>query len=265
MRLRRRYLAAFRRVPAPAHQVIKPVTPADRWFVYFVYSPEGSLSAAHRFTLARLRDMNERVFVVVASKAPEAIDQDLRSSADALYWKALSGYDFSAYALALRAVAAQSPHASALVLNDSVYGPFVDLRPFIERSPWDLLGFTASSHTENHIQSYAFMLRDVTARRVQALAEVLPADFAYAINVDVIDAQELQLARIASQTMSVGACWYGVHPAVPDPMLTLPQQLLAAGSPFIKRSVVGGKHYRVFQPHAQEALRELLAGAGHPV
>ena len=264
-RVKRVCRGLFHRWPAPRYEVIKPLSQRDLWFVYFVYAPDGSLSAAHRFTLARLRDMNVNLFVVMACGSPSQIGDDVTTMADALYWKALDGFDFSAYTIALRAVAEVSPHATVYVQNDSVYGPLCDVRPFIEHAPWEMLGFTASSGQENHIQSYAFVLRDVTPTRMSALADVLPLDTAYSHIFDVIECQEVRLARVAAQSMSVGACWFGNTKDLPDPVLARPVELVNAGFPFVKRSIYGGKHHETFAPHAQDELRDLLMRAQHPV
>lgn len=255
----------FRRIAPPACAIVKPLSQRGLWFVYFVFSPLGLLSPAHRFTLSRLRDMGAGVFVVFASSDVSNVPADAIDLADALYWKSLDGYDFSAYAIAIRAVAEHSPHATVFVMNDSVLGPLSDLRPFSEQSPWDMLGFTASSLHENHVQSYAFVVRDVSRKRAAALAAVLPADYAYSAGDDVIKCQELCLARVASNHMSVGACWYGVFEDLPDPTLSRPVELIGAGFPFMKRSVFGGKHHLKFQPRAQDALRYILVNAKHPV
>jgi lipopolysaccharide biosynthesis protein len=255
----------FRRKPPPPYQMIKPLSQRDLWSIYFVYSPDGSLSPAHRYTLSRLRDMKMKVFIIIASDSPQQISDEVKSVADALYWKGLGGYDFSAYGIALRAVAEHSPDATVYMQNDSVFGPFYDVRPFIQHSPWDLLGFTASSLLENHIQSYAFVMRELSPGRVAALGDVLPTEFAYSISFDVIECQEVRLAHVASKTMSVGACWYSVHEQVADPVLCRPAELVEAGLPYLKKSVLGGKHHEIFQPHAQEQLREILVRAHHPV
>lgn len=267
---KRQYWLSFRREarrllrsrPAPAHQVLKPLHPRDCWFTYFIFAPDGRLSESHRFTLRRLRDMNRGVFVVCAAPGPGEVPQELFDLADALYWKATSGYDFSAYALALRAIAEHSAHAHVLMLNDSVFGPFSDLRPFVDRTQWELTGFTASSLHENHIQSYAFVLRNVSSARLDHLRLAFPPDRAFDDAGDVILCQELCFARLASRHMTVGACWYGIFEEVRDPTLVKPLELLDAGFPFMKKSVFG-KHIG-FQAQAQEALHSRLVLAGHP-
>ena len=260
--IRREARRLLRSRPAPAHQVLKPLHPRDCWFAYFVFAPDGVLSDSHRFTLQRLRDMNRGVLVVCAAPGADSVPKELFDLVDALYWKATSGYDFSAYTLALGAIADHSPGADVLVLNDSVVGPFTDLRPFIDRTPWGLTGFTASSLAENHLQSYAFVLRNVVPGLLQRLRSVFPPDIAFDDAGDVILCQELSFARVASRHMTVGACWYSVFERVPDPTLVKPLELLDAGFPFMKTSVLG-KHSG-FQAHAQEALQDRLKLAGHP-
>jgi hypothetical protein len=249
--------------PPPARLALKPLAPRDAWLVCFVFSPQGVLSTSHVYTLQRLRDMGLGVFVVCAAPDAQQVPAQLFGLSDALYWKALSGYDFSAYELALSAIARESPHATVFIMNDSVFGPFVDLRPFMQRSPWQLTGFTASSLHENHVQSYAFVMRDVDAQRVCQLRPALPEDYAYDRSGDVVLCQELYFTRVAARHMTVGACWHSVFERIPDATLVKPLELLDAGFPFMKKSVLG-KH-AVFQAHAQQALRERLSSFGHPL
>ena len=243
---------------APPHQMLRPVAPAPLWACYFVYLPEGGLTPAHLFTLARLRTGPRKILAVCAAPSVEAVPAELNELADALIWKGLSGYDFSAYAIALRAIAAASPGADLLVLNDSVLGPFANVEPMLSEAPWALTGFTASAMFENHIQSYAFALRGVTAATVAALAEVLPEGRACDRYRDVVNLQETRFARVAAGSMSVGALF---HAEGGDPSLDAAQQLLEQGFPFLKRSLLG--RYADHQDEA--ALRAFLEARGHPL
>jgi hypothetical protein len=244
--------------PAPPHHVLRPVTPAPLWACYFVYLPEGGLTPAHRFTLARLREGERKILAVCAAPRLEAVPAELGELADALIWKGLSGYDFSAYAIALRAIAGASPGAGLLVLNDSVLGPFAGVEPMLAAAPWALTGFTASAMFENHIQSYAFALRAVTGESVAALAGVLPEGRACDRYRDVVNLQETRFARVASQAMTVGALF---HAEGGDPSLDAAQHLLGVGFPFLKRSLLG--RYADHQDEA--ALRAFLTAQGHPL
>jgi hypothetical protein len=93
---------------------------------------------------------------------------------------------------------------------------------------------------------------------MESLRAVLPARIAYNRPHDVVLLQELQMARIASASMSVGALWFSPDAGrVADPTLVRPFELLGAGHPFLKRSLLT-KHAR-FQQRARvlDALRDL--------
>lgn len=249
------------RIPAPAHELIVPPRGDGPWIVYFAYLPHGQLDLAHRFALDRLRTLGRRLLVVCGAPTPAAVPAELAAAADALLWKSLPGFDFSAYSLGLRALAKHCPGTDALVLNDSTFGPFVDLRLWLDRVRWDLTGFTATSSGENHVQSYAFHLRDITPTRLKMLSSVLPEKHAFERYWSVVFWQETRFARIASRSMSVGSLLYADNPEVPDPTLQFALPLAAAGFPFLKRSLLG----KLSHLAPREETLATLAAAGYPV
>jgi hypothetical protein len=236
--------------------------PADRWNCLFLFCPTGSLDDDQHGILRRIRALRGRLLIVAAlpdgSMPPPALD-----IADALVSKELRGFDFSAYRLALDLVARHSPGADAYLQNDSVLGPLVDLDPLVDDAPWDLTGFMASAAIENHISSFAFIVRAVTPERVAMLAPAMPPHQSYDRFTDVVLMQETRLARCAAGGMSVGSYWFAADaPVVPglperllrritrgtnppaldlrgDPMLGMPLDLARQGFPFIKRSLFG--------------------------
>jgi hypothetical protein len=246
---------------APQSSVIRAVTPRERWTAYFLYAPDGQLTPAHRYTLARLRALQRGLLVVCAVPSPAAIPAQVLDLADAVLWKSLDGYDFSAYGLALREVAAGASGADLLLMNDSVLGPFNDLTPVLDRPTWTLTGFTAWSAFENHVQSYAWHLRGVTPQTVRALRTVLPAHAAFHHFQQVVNCQETRLARVAAGVMSVGAFWYAPTQDLGDPSLRYAVPLIGAGFPFLKRSLAGGK---LAGRADQQTVRRLLEDRGHP-
>lgn len=235
---RRSVRTLLRARSAPRYAVLKLPDQRDEWIVYFIYSPDGTLTEDRIFTLSRLRDLGIPVLAVCASHAPDRMDPRLAGFADALIWKDLSGYDFSAYAIALDVIATRSPGASVCVINDSVFGPFSDLRPVLRHPQWDFIGFTASSLFENHIQSYAFVARNVTPQFMRGMRSIFPVRYAYNRPGDVILCQELPMARVAHRHGRVGALWYGEPGAVRDPTLNRPLELVDAGFPFLKKSLL---------------------------
>lgn len=246
---------------SPEWHAIVPVSKQAHWTVYFLFAPDGRFDPAHGFTLARLRDAGHRLMVVCATSSPLTVPPEVRQFADALYWKGLTGYDFSAYSAALREIGRISSHATVMVINDSVYGPFTNVRHVIDHPPWELTGFTAAAEIENHIQSYAFVLKEVTRTRMISLASVMFPILALSAVDDVIQVQESRFARVASRTMRVGSFWYADGAQVVNPSLDRPVELVAAGFPFLKRSLTGKLQNR--QNIAE--IRELLFTLGHPV
>lgn len=131
----------------------------------------------------------------------------------------------------------------------------------MDHPPWELTGFTATAELENHIQSYAFVLQDVTRRRMLSLASVMFPVLALSEVNDVIQVQESRFARVASRSMRVGSFWYADGVQVVNPSLDRPVELVQAGFPFLKRSLTGKLQSR----HDVSKIRELLFTLGHPV
>jgi lipopolysaccharide biosynthesis protein len=257
---RRKVLRALlrRAVPRPQSVVVKAAQPNARWALYFIYAPEGQLLPVHRFTLARLRDEGFAILAVCAGTARADVPQGIATYADAICWKAPGGYDFSAYAIGLELLARHSPGANVLVLNDSVLGPFHALRRYVDRVEWNFTGFTASGVIENHVQSYAFVVADVTPAKVRRMWPVLFPYLAFDGRADVIFCQETRLARIVSRQMSTGSLWY--YPAG-DLTLLAPLELLDEDFPFVKRSLLTDRYPVTDRPR----LVERLARLGHPL
>ncbi|MCC5869129.1 MAG: hypothetical protein JJU27_11485 [Gammaproteobacteria bacterium] len=256
----RRLTGIFHARRRPAHQVIRELTAKESWLVYFAYLPDSTIGPHHLFSLARLRDLGRPVFVICATPSTGRVPPEFLDYSDALYWKHVSGYDFSAYTLAIESIAEHSTGASALFMNDSMYGPFCDLCPFIDSSPWALSGFTGSGSQENHIQSYSFILKSIDDIRVTQLRSVLYKHFSFSHVDPVISLQELRLARVAARAMPVGAFWYGDGTLIDDPCLRRPFELLAAGFPYLKRSLLG----KMAKFQSVEQTREILTRFNHP-
>jgi len=245
----------------PAYSLIKPVFPAPRWTCYFIYLPDAQLSEAHRFTLRKLRAIGRPILVICATPNLDRMPSDLLDLCDALFWKSLPGYDFSAYRIGLDAIANGSPHADVFVLNDSVYGPFIQLEPFLSDPPWDLTGFTAFSLVENHIQSYAFHIKDVTTKLVSCLGPAMPRNLVCDDYRSVVYLQETRLARIAAKHMSVGSFWYADAARCGDPTIYSGLDMMEYGFPFMKKSLFT----RNKGLYDVDTLNRALLDRGHPL
>lgn len=256
-----RLISKWQREPASVFRAVKPPSQQQRWFLYFLYLPDGQLTQAHRFTLNRLTNEGVPLMLVCACPVSHPVLKELDLVCQALYWKEVSGWDFCAYALGMTALAQHSSGSDVLVMNDSVYGPFVPLLPFLERAPWRLTGFTGNNQGENHIQSYAFIVRQLDAGFMQQLADIFDTRHRYRQQRAVVICQESRLASQAAGKCSVGAYWFTTSTEASDLCLGWPKQLLASGFPFMKRSLLG-KFADVFTP--AEEMRALLQSLGHP-
>lgn len=259
----------------PATATIRAPFPALRWNCLFLFAPDASLDHDQRRILARVRALKGRLLLVVATPCRDHLPSGM-DIADALIWKDLPGFDFSAYSVALTALARHAPGTTAYVQNDSVLGPFGDLDALVARAHWDLTGFLASSAIENHISSFAFVLKGVTSNRLKALRPAITDHFGRPNFGDVVMLQETLLARTAARNMTVGSFWYlasrPTEPSIPahifrrfglmrspdidmrdDATLSFPLDLLDRGFPFLKRSL--------FTKFAHVADREALAVA----
>jgi len=249
----------------PPWQQIKPLTPRPEWTVYFLFLPDGQLSVSHRFTLARLRDLGMPILAVCAMRAPGDVPRELHGLCDALLWKGVDGYDFSAYKLALWQISRRSPGANVFVLNDSLYGPFFDVRALLQSASWDLTGFMGSNAITNHIQSYAFALKNVTPFRMARLAPVFFPFTSVSDRDAVIHLQELRLARVAARSMTVGSLWFADADAIGNPTIKRPLEIIEAGFPFLKRMLLTKPLSFTKCPESKEALLDRLRQLGHPV
>ncbi len=258
----RRWRALRNAAAMPQSLVLKPAEAKPEWILYFVYAPAGRLDGGHLFTLDALKASGLPVLAVVATDVPRSVPEAIVQSCDAVIWKALSGYDFSAYAIGLEAIADRSPGADVLVFNDSMFGPFHDLRPFLSGAPWDLTGFMATDGSrQRHIQSYAFVMKDVRRERLRDMGDVFTTEFAFDDARSTICSRELWMARRASDTMSVGSYWFGAVRDVLDPTLSKAIELVDAGFPFMKRSLLTKQsHYQ-----RTEDVVSCLGRQGHPV
>lgn len=257
----RRWKAKRAKEAGPAWKAIVPAVQRQRWLVYFVFLADGKLDAGHLFTLDRLAQEDASLLVICACPDGHPVLQELQSRSDALYWKATNGWDFSAYAIALSELARHSPGADVLVLNDSVFGPFRPLVPFMDAAPWRLTGLTGNAVEENHVQSYAFVVKSIDGELMDTLSPVMSTQWSYNAADPVILLQETLMARVVHSHIGVGAYFYTDGSRYEDLCLNCPEQLLEAGFPLLKRSLLG-KFTGVFQD--PKGMQALLRRQGHP-
>ena len=230
--------------------------PAPAWSVVFLYAPDGTLDAGQHFTLQRLAQLPRKLLVVLAAPDP-AVADTIPVDADAVLWKALPGYDMAGFAIALHHLADRSPGADVFVMNDSVFGPLAPLEPLLERARWRLTGLLGSAEIENHVQSFAFHLRDVTPALLDALDPLFSRAFAYAAFEPTTLLKEVPLTRRVARIGDAGALWFSPEG---NASILQPFALLDDGFPFLKRSLIG-KYGHLAN---REDVLDALARSGHP-
>ncbi|MDM7950751.1 hypothetical protein [Hydrogenophaga sp.] len=252
----------MRRAPAPASLTIKSPANPGRWVLYFIFLPDGQLTPAHRFSLERLAQEDLQLMLVCACPPGHPVLDELLPQCDSLVWKESSGWDFCGYAIGLAELAEHASGSDVLVMNDSVYGPFSPVAPFIDQAPWRLTGFTGNNQNENHIQSYAFIIKCIDGAFIKHLSSILTKTFRYRMQESVVLCQENPMARKVAEKYTVGSYWFTTSIEANDLCLGWPKQLLEAGFPFMKRSLVG-KFANAFNSAAE--MGNLLRSLGHPV
>lgn len=257
IRLRRIRNLMTRKIAFPEYRIIKPIVRAARWCVYFVYAPENKIFDSHIYTINKLKSLGSRLLIVYASATNENIPKDLLDSADALYWKALDGFDFSAYTIALHGICENSHGADVFLMNDSVYGPFNDVVEKLEASRWKLTGVTATADVENHLQTYAFHIKGLEKVDLSNLKTVMSQGFCFNHFGAVVLNQETRFSRVASKAMSVGALEYC---SGRDLSLASPAERETKELSFLKRSLVEGKYKHLYP---QQGLEEILSNKQH--
>lgn len=252
LRLRQmRFLTTDSR-PFPRYEIVRRAQAAGVWTILFLFCPDGLVSRAQAATLASLRALPRRLFLVCATGGREQLPESLLKDADALAWKALPGFDFSAYAIALHEICALPGPSDVYVQNDSVFGPRCDMGAFLAPSEWGLAGLTASSHLIDHVQTYAFRLPRLTSGLLASLGSVFSTRTALSSFDANVLCKELELTRRVARVANVGSLWYETDPGV-DPTLQRLRELNNQDFPFMKRSLLG-KHVRFLTPELRVEL-----------
>jgi hypothetical protein len=262
LQLRRLYVFAKHVRSFPRSRVVYTGTRGDApWVVYFCYFEGPEVPPQHAFTIRRLKAEGLSVLVVHACDKESATSAFESHGVDGLIWKERRGYDFSGYTVGLHHLVSRLGCVDAIVMNDSVLGPFHSLRRVCEESPWGFTAFVINGAVTPHCMGSAFILKGLDGRRLQGLASVLARWFSFNSQGPVVMLQETRLAAVASKSMSVGAQFSPLPNAgVTYLPLGNPEGMLQLGFPFLKRSIFD-KFSGLFD---QTHYRRVLVKLGHP-
>jgi lipopolysaccharide biosynthesis protein len=195
-----------------------------------------------------VREFQSFGYVVVVSSACETPDDlvwDTSVCTDELVVirKRNVGYDFGSWSVALRLIPEIAQSGRVIIANDSMTGPFVTLRPLLERfesTSADVWGLTDSQQFEPHLQSYLLgfrggVLADRTLRAFWDGVRDLPD------KQEVIFKYEIGLSRLLREEGYVQVPAFSqelfVQPGQ-NPVIVGWKRLLERGFPFLKREIL---------------------------
>lgn len=205
--------------------------------LFVTFSPTGRVTEP---ALVQARTWAAQGFAVIAIVVVNDLNLfDTRQDLDfcrGLLVRTNIGYDFGAWAAAMRGIPDLHKARSVAIANDSVYGPFdnfVDMLGRVRASPADIVGLTESQEIRPHFQSFVIFFKHNAVRsRIfrRFWRSVRSGDRQW-----VIDRYELQLV---SQFKKFGLTAEALFPTAAgepgNPTLSNWRALIQSGFPFIK-------------------------------
>ncbi|MCZ4340479.1 glycosyltransferase [Sphingomonadaceae bacterium G21617-S1] len=242
-------------------ETVKPLDlPAGAEIALFVtHSRSGKIKPHVLPYVHALKRAGIGVFLIATVDRPVDLPADLIALADAVMVRRNAGYDFGAWAHALRLNPKLYGASTLYLLNDSVLparddGRIAALVDRVRASQADLIGLTESHEWRWHIQSYflAVKPRLLTSRAFHAFMN----DIRLLTRKDhVIRAYEVRLAEMTEQVGYDVELLYPSATAI-NPTLFGWRQLVAAGMPFVKLLLLRGQFEQVDITGWQDVLAE---------
>lgn len=249
-----------------AAEIVKPLAPVTgREVALFVtHSRSGKIKPNVLPYVRALKAAGLDVFLIATVDRPVDLPADLLDLVDAAMVRRNAGYDFAAWAHALRLHPGLYGASTLYLLNDSVLpakdeARIVDLVERVRRSEADLVGLTESHEWRWHVQSYflAIKPRLLGSRGFHGFM----ADVRLLTRKDhVIRAYEVRLAEIAEEYGSAVEVLYPSDTAI-NPTLFGWRDLVGRGMPFVKMLLLRGQ----FDAIDIDGWRDVLADAGFDV
>lgn len=153
------------------------------------------------------------------------------------------GYDFGSWSVALAALPAVASADRTLLVNDSMAGPFISLRPLLEEfdaTTIDVWGLTDTYQFGHHLQSYFLGFADgILAER--PLREFWANIRHEADKGQIIMRSEIGLSRLLEEEGYLRSPAFSHESLVvagQNPVIIGWRTLLARGFPFLKREIL---------------------------
>lgn len=243
------------------HGSLEHVHAADRVALIAHFDPGARLSPSVRALVAALDD--EGWVPVVVSASPRAPDAyDLPGSA-AVILRPNLGYDFGSWATALRMLPEARAGAEVILANDSMVGPFAPLDVLmgrVEASGADVWAATSSLQLAPHLQSYFLRFAPGVLDRPE-LVEFFAGVRHLTNKVAIVRRYELGLTRVirrAGLRSAAGFPAASLGAGRANPTTAAWRELMVAGHPFFKRTLLHDPRVRVERAVLAEAVREIF-------
>jgi lipopolysaccharide biosynthesis protein len=141
---------------------VSPATAAARRACVFAhYDERGEFADYARYYLEALQEHVSQLVVVSTAPLQSAAREYLEQRGVQLIVRPNEGYDFYSYRVGIATLDLVGLD-ELVICNDSVYGPFRPLEELFQRAaadPADLVGLTASTEIDFHLQSYFLLFR----------------------------------------------------------------------------------------------------------
>lgn len=221
-----------------------PVTGQDRVAVVAHYSTSSQATKSFERLISSIQGAGYVVVVSSTCTDPAPLRWSLgRPDEVTVLRRPNVGYDFGSWAVALEAFPDIRQSRNVIVANDSMVGPFLDLRAHLERfeaSRSDAWGLTSNYQFEPHLQSYFLGFRESILDSKQL------RQFWNDIRIEptkdqVIQRYELGLSRLLLAEGYILDAEFDAARVVGhdfNPVIIGWNRLLELGYPFVKRELV---------------------------
>lgn len=250
-------------VPA---EIVKPfdLPPGGEVALFVTHSRSGKIKPNVLPYVRALKQAGIAIFLVATVDRPVDLPAELLDIVDAAMVRRNAGYDFAAWAHALKLYPGLFGAGTLYLVNDSVV-PAADLARIgavverVRRSGADLIGLTESHEWRWHVQSYFLAIKPglLASRSFHGFM----GDVRLLTRKDhVIRAYEVRLAEIAEEAGRSVEILFPSATAI-NPTLFGWRELLGQGMPFVKVLLLRG----AFDAIDIEGWRDVLAEAGFDV
>lgn len=234
---------------------------AARVAVVAHFDPGGTLSPSVRALVSALDD--EGYLPVIVSASPDGPDLDSLPKSAVVLVRPNVGYDFGSWATALHLLPSARSTAEVLLVNDSMVGPFAPIRPVIERarsSGAQVWAATSSLQVAPHLQSY-FLRFAPGVLGCRELEEFFHGVRHLSNKVAIVRRYELGLTRAirhAGLRSAAGFPAGSLGAGRANPTTEAWRELMEAGFPFFKRTLLHDPRVRVERSVLNDAVREIF-------